>query len=403
PEHFRHEMLSLQLAERNMPSCGDPDLDDLTLYCVASHHGHGRPFAPICMDAELPAVESHHDGVAIGIDAAARAAWPPPHSLASGMTDRFWRLNRRYGWWGLAYLEAILRLGDWYGSQLTYDKSPQRPERSKQVSKPSNSEAKKYSLTLTGIDGANPLGFLSALGTLVVLHQSGYSDVRLAWRRDVSWRPELSGLTLDDHQALSGLIAEGLQGEDVSEQAEAKRKQAEKRLAEAKKKIKKKREDIKKRGLCGEERKRAIETELIPLEQARDTTREEFLRILRNAVPKPELALGANIDCDAGGFRDLVQLLLPSSDGAGREAVDMLAAFCSDACLSDSPIKCKEGKLAATPFTFISGGGHQDFLGTVRQLLTLVEKDRVASTLFEPWCYSDDGLSMRWDPVEDRR
>lgn len=81
----------------------------------------------------------------------------------------------------------------------------------------------------------------------------------------------------------------------------------------------------------------------------------------------------------------------------------MLAAFASDACLHLSPSKRKEGKLAATPLAFITGGGHQDFLGTIRKLLVLVVPEKVESTVFEPWVYADEGLSMRWDPIEDRR
>ncbi len=403
PDRFRHEMLSLQLAERLMPSTGDDVLDDLALYCVSSHHGYGRPCAPVSLDPEPLPVLENHDGVAIDISEEARVQWPAPHSLASGIPERFWRLNSRYGWWGLAYLEAILRLGDWYGSQWTDETvPPRRPREGGGVSKAPETN-NNQALLLNGIDGANPLGFLAALGTLVVLHAAGYPGVRLAWRRGVTWRPELSGLPTDDRQELATLIAESLHGKHISEKAEANRKQAEKRLDEAKKKIKKKKEDIKKRGLRGKERQEALEAELAPLEQSRDKARQDFLEVLRDAVPKPELALGANIDCDAGGFRDLVQPLLVSSHGAGREAVDMLAAFSSDACLHDSPNKRKEGKLAPTPFAFITGGGHQDFLGTIRQLLALIEPGRVASTLFEPWRYSDDGLSMRWDPAEDRR
>jgi CRISPR-associated endonuclease/helicase Cas3 len=107
PQGFRHEMLSVQLAE----TAGFPNLAladrDLILHLIAAHHGHARPFAPVVFDDAPPDVGL--EGVAIsGPERAQR----PPHRLDSGIADRFWSLTRRFGWWGLAYLEALLRLAD---------------------------------------------------------------------------------------------------------------------------------------------------------------------------------------------------------------------------------------------------------------------------------------------------
>ncbi len=403
PENFRHEMLSLQLAERLMLPSGNEILDDLALYCIASHHGHGRPFAPFSPDDDPPPVTGMHDGVAIDIAGAGRAEWPLPHALDSGIPERFWRLTRRYGWWGLAYLEAILRLGDWYGSRFTDEAVVPRPQQEATRFPNKSAEKNNQRVLLAGIDGANPLGFLAALGTVVVLHQSGYMDVRLAWQRGTSWRPELSGLPVADPREFVALIASNLRGASILEEPEGKRKQAEKRLAQAKKCIKDKKDEIKQRGLRGRERQQAMNGEVAPLERERDLLNQAFLKALCDAVPKPELALGENIDCDANVFRELAHPFLREADWHERETVDMLAAFTSDACLHDSQSKRRKGKLAPTPFSFISGGGHQDFLGTVRQLLALVTPENLTATLFNPWVYADDGLSMRWDPMEDRR
>lgn len=119
PSGFRHEMLSVQLMERLAPLPADDDARALALHLVASHHGHARPFAPVCVDLEPPPVSGERAGVRIALGDADRAALPPPHRLDSGIPDRFWRLVRRHGWWGLAYLEGMVRLSDWYASELT--------------------------------------------------------------------------------------------------------------------------------------------------------------------------------------------------------------------------------------------------------------------------------------------
>jgi CRISPR-associated endonuclease/helicase Cas3 len=108
PGGFRHEMLSVQLAQHCAELPEDETARDLLLHLIAAHHGHARPFAPVVFDAELPAVAV--DGVELNHDQ--RAALIPPDRLDSGVAERFWHLTRRYGWWGLAYLESVLRLAD---------------------------------------------------------------------------------------------------------------------------------------------------------------------------------------------------------------------------------------------------------------------------------------------------
>jgi CRISPR-associated endonuclease/helicase Cas3 len=107
PGGFRHEMLSLQLAERTAMPEGPAAERELVLHLIAAHHGHARPFAPVVADDDPPEVE--HEGVVLG---ATERKQNPPHRLDSGIADRFWSLTRLFGWWGLAYLEAMLRLAD---------------------------------------------------------------------------------------------------------------------------------------------------------------------------------------------------------------------------------------------------------------------------------------------------
>ncbi len=107
PEGFRHEMLSLQIAERIDALPAEHGHRDLILHLIAAHHGYARPFAPVSIDDEPPDV--HVAGVGFRGEDRRRS---PPHRIDSGIAERFWALTRRYGWWGLAYLEAVLRLAD---------------------------------------------------------------------------------------------------------------------------------------------------------------------------------------------------------------------------------------------------------------------------------------------------
>ena len=113
PSGARHELLSVRLAQSAPESLSeDADLRDLVLHLIASHHGRCRPFAPVVLDIQSVGVDYAFSGH--------QMHWTGPTALErldSGVPDRYWRLTRRYGWWGLAWLEALLRLADWRRSE----------------------------------------------------------------------------------------------------------------------------------------------------------------------------------------------------------------------------------------------------------------------------------------------
>jgi CRISPR-associated endonuclease/helicase Cas3 len=90
---YRHELGSLPYAERDPRVAAlDESARDLCLHLIAAHHGYARPVIPTrsCDDA-------------------------PPTALAGRAHDvaqRFARLERQWGPWGLAWWEAVLRAAD---------------------------------------------------------------------------------------------------------------------------------------------------------------------------------------------------------------------------------------------------------------------------------------------------
>jgi hypothetical protein len=252
-------------------------------------------------------------------------------------------------------------------------------------------------LELRALNGANPLGFLAALGALVTLQKAGHPDARLGWQRSVHWTPVLSGLSTLDLQKLAEDISAALRGKEVASQAEKERDSAQRAFDLAWKAVKEKTTEIKKRKLKGAVRIAADAEEIAPLRQISNEKRGAWLTALKQAVPSEELALGKHIDCTPDEYRENALGLTQSASQEHRQSTDFLAAFGSDAVAE------KNGRISGTPFCFITGSGHQYFLDTVRQLIGEVSTEHVYRALFSQWEYRDEKLSMRWDPVEDRR
>jgi len=106
PEAFRHELLSaLMVADSALAAHPEADL---LLHLIASHHGRCRGAAPVVLDADPENFDVTIEEEII----AYRGRSAPLAHFGEGVPRRFWKLTRRFGWWGLAYLETLLRLAD---------------------------------------------------------------------------------------------------------------------------------------------------------------------------------------------------------------------------------------------------------------------------------------------------
>jgi len=253
-----------------------------------------------------------------------------------------------------------------------------------------------HTLELPALDGANPLGFLAALGTLTVLAETD-PTIKLGWHARARWVPFLvSAKPLEEKDVLQHLVIR-LRGQQVDVKKEASRKVAQERFDKAKKTLKDSIDRFKKLGLRGKERDEARNREIAPQDQALRLARISLLGALKEAVPSPELALGQRPDSTIDEFRENARTILGESRSSTRTTVDLLASFGTE--VSNDPGQ----RIAPTLFCFITGSGHQWFLDTARELMSRTTESKLREALLQPWTYTDEKLTMRWDPLDDRR
>ena len=101
-----HELLSVLMAQNGRCLRAAHDVD-LVLHLIGNHHGRARAL-PLLRRDEEPQYVRYSAG---SCDCAASTAQAGP-DLSNEMAERFWRLTRKYGHHGLAWLETILRQAD---------------------------------------------------------------------------------------------------------------------------------------------------------------------------------------------------------------------------------------------------------------------------------------------------
>jgi CRISPR-associated endonuclease/helicase Cas3 len=112
PDGYRHELLSMAMIAGNDDALRGVQDPDLVLHLVASHHGWCRPFPPPVDDPVDILVEMKHGDASLAATTRHQLS-----RLDSGVVDRYQSVTERYGWWGLAWLEAVLRLADHRASE----------------------------------------------------------------------------------------------------------------------------------------------------------------------------------------------------------------------------------------------------------------------------------------------
>lgn len=105
-------------------------------------------------------------------------------------------------------------------------------------------------------------------------------------------------------------------------------------------------------------------------------------------------SIGKNLTVSREEFRRFVEEAHSAAMRQDRRAADFAAAFGCEVCEDQD-----KGRIEYTDLCFITGSGHQDFLGTIGALAKKATTVHLRDALFGDW-RAEKGLSMRWDPSD---
>lgn len=248
-------------------------------------------------------------------------------------------------------------------------------------------------LLLRGLDGANPLAFLAALGTLRTLSLAWPDKkVRMNWvLAEGAWRPVLlcEPNTLPEEQVLTDLASYIWYRSLTPSREVVRAKSQAARGAQTLDWVDKK--------LNKHVRLKKISTEY----KKKQKKHIEALVLKRRhywlSRTHPYVLVGKDTNAPHDVFRRCLKdaMTRPRSD---RFVHDQFAALGTD--LPD-----EEGRMLDTALRTMSGSGHQHQLEFMANLLEQVTPEALQKSLFQRWDYSDPvkNLTLRLDPNDDAR
>ena len=124
---------------------------------------------------------------------------------------------------------------------------------------------------------------------------------------------------------------------------------------------------------------------------------EEIYQQLRKMITQPAFSIGDDLNLTGEKYRAIAVRAQKSHKEDPIES-EFLASFANEII-----VEKKKNQIENTAFRTMQGAGHQHFLKTMRALIEKTSIEQIESCLFRPWQYKDIGLSLRFDPEDDRR
>lgn len=136
--------------------------------------------------------------------------------------------------------------------------------------------------------------------------------------------------------------------------------------------------------------------ELLGIEDSEESLCERLVAAAKQCLPVNIFSklLGKNITVDPNTFAAFAQAAYQAALAGDRQTSDFAAAFGCEICKQEG-----KDRIEYTDLCFVTGSGHQHFLGTMEGLHKNDTAGHIRDALFGAWA-REKGFSMRWDPAD---